>query len=126
MGYQSPQKRRLAAARIVAIYALFGLAWIYGSDTVLGWLVHDPAVIVKFSVIKGSLFIFCTAALLFFLINRFVMQLIAAESGQIESFKSYEAIFNATNEALFVHDAQSVRILDVNDRMLETEVSCQQ
>lgn len=120
MGYQLPQKRRIATARIVGIYTLLGLAWIYGSNTVLGWLVSDPAVMVKIAVIKGSLFILFTATLLFFLINRLVMQILAAESRQIESLKNYEAIFNATNESIFVHDAQSGRILDVNDRMLKT------
>jgi PAS domain S-box-containing protein len=119
MSYQTPQKRREATAQIVAIYALFGLAWIYGSDIVLGWLINDPDVIVKISVVKGSLFIICTAVLLYFLISRFVQQLSASERKQIESLKNHEAIFNATNEAIFVHDAKSGRILDVNDRILE-------
>lgn len=113
-----------ATVRIVAIYALFGLAWIYWSDTVLGWLVHDPVVMVKIAVIKGSLFIVCTATLLYFLISRFVQQLAAAESRQIEILKNYETIFNATNEAIFVHDAQSGQILDINDRMLEVYGYC--
>ncbi|MBJ6724572.1 hybrid sensor histidine kinase/response regulator [Geomesophilobacter sediminis] len=108
-----------ATARIVAVYALFGLVWIYGSDTALGWLVKDHAVMVKIAVIKGSLFIVTTAALLFFLISRFARQIDAAERRELESLKGYLAIFNATNEAIFVHDAQSGRILDVNDRMLE-------
>lgn len=120
MGYQSFQKHRIATARIVAVYTLFGLTWIYGSNTVLGWLVHDPAMVVKIAVIKGSLFILCTATLLFFLINRFVRQIVAAENQHIESLTNYEAIFNATNESIFVHDAQSGHILDVNNRMLET------
>lgn len=105
--------------RIVAIYALFGLAWIYGSDRILGWLVHDPGVMVNIAVIKGSLFILCTATLLYFLISRFARQLAEAERGQIESLKNYLAIFNATNEAIFVHDVRSCRILDINNRMLE-------
>jgi len=119
MTFQNIQKRRIETFRIVAIYSLFGLAWIYGSDTVLGWLVHDSIVMVKIAVIKGSLFIICTATLLFFLINRFIRQLISAESAQLESLKNYETIFNTTNEAILVHDAQSGEILDVNDRMLE-------
>jgi len=119
MSYQTPQKRRIATAQIVAIYALFGLAWVYGSDIVLGWLINDPDVMVKYSVVKGSLFILCTAALLYFLINRFVQQLISSEIGRMESLKDYQSIFNSTNEAIFIHDAQSGRILDVNDRMLE-------
>lgn len=119
MSYQAVQKRRIETGKIVAIYALFGVAWIYGSDTVLGWLVHDPAVMVKIAVVKGSLFILCTATLLYFLISRFVQQLVTAESGQIESLKNYQAIFNATNEAIFIHDAQNGSIVDVNNRMLE-------
>lgn len=119
MSYQAVHKLRKETAKIVTIYVLFGTAWIYGSDTVLGWLVQDPAVMVKIAVVKGSLFIFCTAILLYFLISRFVQQLAAAESVRMESLKNYQAIFNATNEAIFIHDAQDGRIVDVNDRMLE-------
>jgi len=75
---------------------------------------------VKIAVFKGSLFILCTATLLYFLINRFIRQLISAESSQLESLKNYETIFNTTNEAIFVHDAQSGLILDINDRMQES------
>ncbi|MDD2580915.1 MAG: ATP-binding protein [Desulfuromonadaceae bacterium] len=119
MSNQIRQRHRTATIRIVMIYALFGLSWIYGSDTVLGWVVHNPAVMVKIAVIKGSLFILCTATLLYFLIGRFVRQRADIEQRRVESLKNYEALFNATNEAIFVHDAQSGRILDVNERMLE-------
>jgi len=119
MTLRNVQKRRIETFRIVTIYSLFGLAWIYGSDTVLGWLVHDPAVMVKIAVMKGSLFILSTATLLYFLINRFIQQLISAESAQLESLTNYQTIFNTTHEAIFVHDARSGQILDINDRMLE-------
>ncbi len=119
MTSQNIQKRRIETLRIVAIYSLFGLAWIYGSDTVLGWLVHDHDVMVTTAVFKGSLFILCTATLLYFLINRFSRQLISAESARLESLANYQTIFNTTNEAIFVHDARSGNILDINDRMLE-------
>jgi len=119
LNHQILQKNRLATARIVAIYSLFGLAWIYGSDSVLGWLVDNPATMVKIAVIKGSLFILCTSTLLYFLIIRFVRQLAVAERELIESFRNYEAIFNSTNEAILIHDAHSGRILDINERMLE-------
>ncbi len=119
MSHQISRKLRTATLKIVAIYALFGLAWIYGSDTVLGWLANDPAVMVKIAVIKGSLFILCTATLLYILINRFVQKLAAAEKSRTESLKNYGTIFNATNEAIIILDARSGRIIDVNDRMLE-------
>ncbi|MEI6828058.1 MAG: PAS domain S-box protein, partial [Desulfuromonadales bacterium] len=119
MTSQIIQKRRIETFRIVAIYSLFGFVWIYGSDTVLGWLVHEHDVMVKIAVFKGSLFILCTATLLYFLINRFSRKLISAESARLESLTNYQTIFNTTNEAILIHDARSGRILDVNDRMLE-------
>jgi len=119
MNQHSSSRRAVATAKIVTIYAIFGLAWIYGSDTVLGWLVHDPAVMTKIAVIKGSLFIVCTATLLFFLINRFAKELATVASQHIEVLKDYQAIFNATDEAIFVHDAQTGRILDVNESMIQ-------
>jgi hypothetical protein len=36
---QMSQKQWTSTSRIVAIYAAFGIAWIYGADAVLGWLV---------------------------------------------------------------------------------------
>ena len=119
MDGQVMQIRRIETVKIVSIYTIFGVAWIYGSDTVLGWLVRDPEIIVKIAVSKGSFFIFFTATLLYFLISRFVQQLAVAERGRLESLKNYEAIFNATNEAILIHDAHNGSIVDVNERMLE-------
>lgn len=58
--------------RIVWIYALFSGLWIFLSDTVLGLLVDDPAVIVRLSVVKGLLFITVTVYLLYHLIARYI------------------------------------------------------
>lgn len=112
-------KHRMETAKIVAIYTLFGLAWIYGSDMVISCLVEDKATLVRIAVAKGFLFILCTATLLFFLISRFLRQLSISDAERVESLENYQAIFNATNEAILVHEVQSGAILDVNDRMLE-------
>ncbi|MDK9706767.1 MAG: PAS domain S-box protein [Desulforhopalus sp.] len=56
--------------KIVIIYALFGSAWIYFSDTALSWLVHDPAIMTKLAIFKGLLYIITTSVLLYFLIAR--------------------------------------------------------
>lgn len=119
MNNQINHKPGMNTAKIVAIYALFGLAWIYGSDSLLGWLVSDPGIMVKIAVIKGSLFIFCTATLLYWLISLYSRQLATAERLQTASLEEYRLIFNATNEAIFVHDSATGRILDLNDRMVE-------
>lgn len=119
MEHKPVETYRVATVRIVGIYAIFGFAWIFGSDTVVGWLVSDASMMVKVAVVKGWVFILCTAALLYLLINRFARQLAAAKRDQIDSLKNYQAIFNATNEAIFVHDAQTGKIIDVNDRISE-------
>ncbi|HEY3489160.1 MAG TPA: ATP-binding protein [Candidatus Deferrimicrobiaceae bacterium] len=61
---------RVAALRIILVYALFSMAWIYLSDHALEYIASDRATIVRFAVIKGFLFIGVTAALLYQLISR--------------------------------------------------------
>ncbi len=63
------------ALRIVAIYVLFGSGWILLSDNVLGWLVHDPAMLTRISTYKGLLFVTLTALLLYLLIKHYVSQI---------------------------------------------------
>ncbi|GAW68793.1 histidine kinase [Geoanaerobacter pelophilus] len=112
-------KRRLETARIVGIYAVFGLAWIYGSDQVVDWMFEDRKLLVQIAVAKGFLFILCTAALLYFLISRYLDRLGAAETERLEILDNYRTIFNATNEAIFLHDIEAGRVLDVNQRVLD-------
>lgn len=54
------------AAKIVILYLLFGLAWIYFSDSIVGWLVRDEEILTAISIFKGSFFILFTAGILFF------------------------------------------------------------
>ena len=67
----SPHDRNpYSVLKIVGIYILFGSLWIYFSDTVLGWLTHDPVLMMRIAVLKGLLFIAVTALLLYTLIRR--------------------------------------------------------
>ncbi len=43
---------------------------------------------------------------------------VRAEEARRRSEQSYQEIFNATNEAIFIHDAETGQLLDVNDTML--------
>lgn len=61
---------RLATLRIVIIYAFFGAIWILASDTVLGWMVADPATLTKLAMFKGWLYVLLTSLLLYKLIHR--------------------------------------------------------
>lgn len=121
MSHIAQQKRtrnRDAAAGVVAIYGLFAAAWIYGFDGVAGWMTRDPALLARFAMIKGPLFILCTAILLAVLIHRLVARMTEVEQHHVELLGKYQEIFNATNEAIFIHDPDSGAVLDVNNRML--------
>ncbi|NTV49662.1 MAG: GHKL domain-containing protein [Geobacteraceae bacterium] len=61
--------------RIVALYSLFGVLWIYLSDSFIGFAISDSAVISRLSIYKGILFIALTAALLYFLIASYVKRI---------------------------------------------------
>jgi PAS domain S-box-containing protein len=56
--------------KVVAIYILFGSAWIYFSDTALAWIFRDPDTMMKLAIFKGLFFIAATSGLLYFLIAR--------------------------------------------------------
>ena len=78
---QEPSKSEVV--RIVAVYALFGVLWIYLSDTFIGFVISDPAVISRISIYKGIVFIALTASLLYVLIDRYIKR-ISTERKQAE------------------------------------------
>lgn len=79
MEVTSKKGRRRGVLKIVSIYAIFGSLWIYCSDSVLGWLVQDPAILTRMAIFKGIAFIALTSWLLFVLISRFFGQREQAE-----------------------------------------------
>ncbi|MEI6207599.1 MAG: GAF domain-containing protein [Desulfuromonadales bacterium] len=81
-------RNRSATLRIVGIYALVGCLWIYTTDTVLGWFVQDPHIMVHIAIFKGSFFIFFTSLLLYFLINRHNRNLAVSEQALQDQVKS--------------------------------------
>ncbi|MDO9143723.1 PAS domain S-box protein [Rhodoferax sp.] len=80
---ESPQSRFALTPKHVALkialgYAAFAALWIIFSDQLLGWLVRDPAELVKFSIYKGGLFVLVTTVWLFGLSRRWLQQASAA------------------------------------------------
>jgi PAS domain S-box-containing protein len=67
----SPLNKKTEICKIVVTYFLFGCAWIYFSDSILGWMVKDTNTLTKISTYKGIVFIFLTSALLYLLLARF-------------------------------------------------------
>ncbi len=68
----SLESRRLLfrALKVAGFYALFSLAWILFSDQALLLLTHDAQNLAQLQTIKGWLFIFVTACLLFVLVRQ--------------------------------------------------------
>ncbi len=85
MSTTSKKERLRGVLKIVSIYALSGTLWIYCSDTILGWLVQDPAVLTRVAIFKGVVFIALTSSLLFVLMNRFFSQRELAEAALQQS-----------------------------------------
>jgi len=117
MRSETKKNARREVSKIVGVYAVFGSAWIYLSGNVLSWFITDPAVAARIEVFKGLLFILVTSALLYQLIGRFVRRLAESIRQLAESEARFQAIYHNVNDALFIYDAATGRLVDVNRTM---------
>lgn len=70
---------RRTAARIALGYAAAGWLWILTSDHVVAYLTHDVEMMVLLNSVKGSLFVFVTAGVLFFMLQYYLKQIRQAQ-----------------------------------------------
>lgn len=70
----------LVVLRIVFIYLLFGLFWIFFSDSLLSTLVSNHDQFTRYSIYKGWAYITLTSGLLYFLVRKTLKQQIAFEN----------------------------------------------
>ncbi|MCE1225341.1 MAG: PAS domain-containing sensor histidine kinase [Geobacteraceae bacterium] len=113
----TPPQVRLAALRIVGIYAFFGAVWILVSDTIVGWLVSDHDTLTRVALFKGWLFVLLTSLILYKLIYSDNLKLAKATALLQGSEERFHTIYDSLNDAVFIHDAETGRILDVNETM---------
>jgi PAS domain S-box-containing protein len=99
----------LSPSRIALGYAVIAILWIAFSDVVVTHLGLHPVVM----TIKGIIFVFVTASLLYFTIRRLV-QTIQLTSQELRSFVDH------AGDALFVQDLQDGTIVDVNRQACES------
>lgn len=59
---------RKEAPKIAVIYGIFGCLWILLSDRILGLLIHDTATMGAIQTVKGWLYVFVTALLVYHLV----------------------------------------------------------
>lgn len=115
MFFDAPPQVRLAALRIVGIYAFFAATWILVSDTIVGWLVSDHDTLTRVALFKGWLFVLLTSLILYKLIYSDNLKLARATALLQGSEERFHTIYDSLNDAIFIHDAETGRVLDVNE-----------
>ena len=102
----------LSPGRIALGYGVAAILWIAFSDAVVTHFKLDPAVM----TIKGAVFVFVTASLLYFTIRRLVQTVQLASQERDETAKLYRTVVKASNEGICLLD-QSGRISFLNGRL---------
>lgn len=123
-----PSKTFFNALKVSLIYALFGGAWILGSDRLLAALIHDVERLNQVQTVKGWLFVLVTAALLFWLLSRRYSlrtreQALAQQQLSDALWRSeqrYKLLFKRSPIPMWVYDLENYQFLAVNDMMLKT------
>lgn len=107
------------AFMVSGLYALVAGIWILASDTVLTWLVRDPAVVSRMQTYKGWFFVAVTAFLLFVLVR----QLFQSNLTLTHELESSEKLFRTTFEQVPVgrcHLDETGRFLTANNMLCQT------
>jgi hypothetical protein len=66
-------------AKVVALYVIFSVFWIFVSDELLAAFIQDPRTALWVSIAKGWLFILVTTTLLYLLVSHFFGALAARD-----------------------------------------------
>jgi PAS domain S-box-containing protein len=114
MTFSLTRKDHQNVISIIAAYALFGGLWIYLSDSILGWMVTDPALITRIATYKGLMFIAVTTTLLYYLIGRYISRLGESSRKIAANEERFQTIFNSVSDAVFIHDAVTGHFIDAN------------
>lgn len=102
------------ALKIALAYAVVSVIWIIGSDTALYYLSPDDKSAEVIGIIKGCAFVAVTAAILWWVVRRMLIRLGASEKELRASEERLRAVLNGVGDAIFVHEAGTGKILEVN------------
>jgi len=106
------------AWKMGGVYALFGFLWILLSDRVLEALA-PPAALTAMQSWKGVFFVTVTALLVVHMARRAIRGQESLLRRSRISEDRLRAIFDGVGDALFIHDADSGRVLETNSRVQE-------
>ncbi len=109
---------RSVPLRIITVYTLLSALWIVFSDKLLASLVKDQDAVIRISILKGWLFVIVTAALLYWLIKRYLAQINRHEKALLQN----EELLNLTLEMLPV----GVWMIDKEGRIIKGNSAARQ
>ncbi len=109
---------RASAGKIALGYILLSAIWVASSGWVLHHFVHNQAWLPVLETVKGWFFVLVTGLLLWLTLDRVWLRISRFASELQESEQKYREIFDATNDAILLHDAETGYVLDVNDATL--------
>jgi diguanylate cyclase (GGDEF)-like protein/PAS domain S-box-containing protein len=104
----------ISALRITVIYLLFALPWIILSDKFLAAQITDLSTLSSFQTYKGILFVALTALMVFFLVRHTLHRQEKIEETLRVSENRFRAIFDNVNDAIFLDDPYTGKILEAN------------
>jgi PAS domain S-box-containing protein len=104
--------------RTCICYAVLACTWILVSDRIVIALFHDPATIGRIESLKGLIFVAVTTTVLFALLRAQLGRWtqVAAQRHKAEAeLALFQRLLDRSNDAVFVLEAKSGRVLDAND-----------
>ncbi|MDY0360873.1 MAG: response regulator [Desulforegulaceae bacterium] len=110
---------KITPFKIALIYIIISALWILLSDALISIISNDPVILTRIQSFKGIFFITISALLIFYLTKKSVAQVKASKQALYESQEKYKKIFNAPTEAIFIHDAKTGEIIDLNNAAIK-------
>ena len=104
---------------IVGGYVALSALWIAFSDRLVARLSSDRGVALGLNTGKGWLFVAVTALLLYGVLRRRDRAIEERQASLRASAEELQAIYDTANEAIFVHEMGTDRIVDCNQRACE-------
>ncbi len=101
--------------RIPLIYAIFGLLWILLTDRLLLQLTPDVETTVYWQTYKGWIFVGLSTLIIYSLVVQAARQNQVARDALSESEKRYRLLFDNNPLPMWVYDAETLAILEVNE-----------
>jgi PAS domain-containing protein len=111
---------KLTSFRIVMVYFLIATMYIVLSDKIVSYLVRDINLLSEVQSYKGLFFVASTSVLLYYLIKINTRELRKEKTEAVRNEQKYRLLFNQNPPPMWVYDARTHRILDVNETSVST------